>query len=419
MRTKVGYGRSLRVEPLAQPTMRVMLGLVFATTMTVFSNMYITQPVLPIIGAEFGLTPAQAGLSVSALVLAIAASSTFYGVLSDRVGRKPVMVCSVVGLALPTFLCAFAPTFGLLVALRAGQGLLIPGYTAIAITYLQEEAPARTRSLALSYYVMASVAGGFSGRLVGGVITDLTGDWRLSFVFFALVDLALGALLWRFLPVSRHFAGYAERVEAVAGAETVEAPPQRGSFQFGALLEHLRNPALLSVYIIGFSLMFCFLGLFTYLPYYLGRAPFNLPTLWISSAYVVYLVGMFSAPFSARQAERLSRPTILKRGFVIMMVGCLLTLVPTLPTVLLGLVALCFGMFACQSTATALVGESVRDPRKRGSAVSLYQMFFYVGASCGGFVPGLLWQFGGWPPVVGGVLAVLSLGLASLVWLYR
>jgi len=56
--------------------------------------MYLTQPALPLLSAEFGLTPARAGLSISAVAIRIAVASSFYGPLSDNLGRKRVMVGS-------------------------------------------------------------------------------------------------------------------------------------------------------------------------------------------------------------------------------------------------------------------------------------------------------------------------------------
>ncbi len=417
MQEKVLTGRAALT---AEGASRLTIPLIFVATITVFSNMYITQPVLPIIGAEFGLSPSQAGLTISGLVLAIAAASVFYGILSDRVGRKSVMVLSLAGLVLPTILCAVAPNFGWLVAFRVGQGLLIPGYTGIAITYLQEEMPVNQRGIAMGYYVAASVAGGFGGRLVGGVVTEVAHSWRFSFICFALIDLVVAFALWRYLPTSRHFVGRLSlnTGEGDASIITTETASASG-FRMATLLVHLSNRQLVGVYIIGFCLMYSFLGLFTYLPYYLSKPPFDLSTLLISSVYVVYLVGMFSAPLSARLAPRLGRRNIIRIGFGIMLCGVLVTLVPALPVVFVGLLILCFGMFACQSTATALVGESIRAGSGRGSAVSLYQLFFYVGASLGGFVPGLLWQLGGWPPLVAGLAVTQMAGFASATWLCR
>jgi len=101
--------------------------------------------------------------------------------------------------------------------------------------------------------------------------------------------------------------------------------------------------------------------------------------------------------------------------------GSGLTLTPWLITVFVGLVIMCFGMFTTQSTVNAFIGDSVKVEagQGRGSAVSLYQMSFYVGGSIGGFVPGLLWQSGGWLPVVVGCLASLMVGLVAIRWLCR
>ena len=93
--------------------------------------MYITQPILPLISREFGVAPATAGLTVSAVVLAIAVASSAYGPLGDALGRKPVIVWSCALLALPPLLCALTPSFGILLLCRTLQGLLIPGVTAL------------------------------------------------------------------------------------------------------------------------------------------------------------------------------------------------------------------------------------------------------------------------------------------------
>jgi len=63
----------------------------YIATVAVYADMYITQPILPLLSHEFGVAPATAGLTVSIVVLAIALASSAYGPLSDIFGRKPVM----------------------------------------------------------------------------------------------------------------------------------------------------------------------------------------------------------------------------------------------------------------------------------------------------------------------------------------
>jgi hypothetical protein len=63
----------------------------YAGTVAAYADMYVTQPILPLLSAEFGVGAARAGLTVSAVVLAIAAASAFYGPLADALGRRRVM----------------------------------------------------------------------------------------------------------------------------------------------------------------------------------------------------------------------------------------------------------------------------------------------------------------------------------------
>src|SRR5579864_8481142 len=75
----------------------------------VFANMYTTQAILPVFSTDFQISAPTAGLTVSLLVLAVAIGSLFYGPLSDRIGRKPVMVGISFLVIVPTLLCGLAP----------------------------------------------------------------------------------------------------------------------------------------------------------------------------------------------------------------------------------------------------------------------------------------------------------------------
>jgi len=406
MTNKILDARSLeqRIKATERTTSegRALVVLCLATV-AVFSNMYATQPILPVIGQEFGLLPSEAGLTISTMVLAIATSAVFYGLLSDRIGRRPVIIGSTLALTIPTLLCAVAPNFVLLIICRIGQGLLIPGFVAITITYIHEEFTA-WRGVAVGWYTAASIMGGFTGRLQGGLMTEFV-NWRFAFVTFGIINLLSGYALWRYLPTSRNFA----------------RRKTRAGFNLSELLACLKNRRLLGAYLLGPAIFLPFIGLFTYLPYYLTRPPFNLSTVVVSFIFVVYLAGVVAAPISGRFSGRLGRRRVMAIGVIMMAGGSGLTLTPWLITVFVGLVIMCFGMFTTQSTVNAFIGDSVKVEagQGRGSAVSLYQMSFYVGGSIGGFVPGLLWQSGGWLPVVVGCLASLMVGLVAIRWLCR
>src|SRR5438874_11414704 len=79
----------------------------------IFAHMYTTQAILPVLSYDFHISAPTAGLTVSLLVLAVAFGSLIYGPLSDRIGRKTVMVSTSCLVTIPTLLCRFAPNFAL------------------------------------------------------------------------------------------------------------------------------------------------------------------------------------------------------------------------------------------------------------------------------------------------------------------
>src|SRR3954449_7302332 len=91
-----------------------------------FVTMYSTQAILPELGREFDVSPAEAGLTLTVTVLALAASAWAWGPFSDRHGRKRSLVLASALLVLPTVGVAFAPTFAARLAFRALQGACMP-----------------------------------------------------------------------------------------------------------------------------------------------------------------------------------------------------------------------------------------------------------------------------------------------------
>src|SRR5436190_4394649 len=81
-----------------------------------FATMYSTQAILPELGRAFHVGPAHAGLTISAVVVAIAAGVWIWGPFSDHIGRRRSIVLASALLVVPTLAAAFAPTFAALVA---------------------------------------------------------------------------------------------------------------------------------------------------------------------------------------------------------------------------------------------------------------------------------------------------------------
>jgi MFS transporter, YNFM family, putative membrane transport protein len=351
----------------------------YAGTIAAYAAMYVTQPLLPLLAEEFGVGAARAGLTVSAVILAIAVASAAYGPLSDALGRKRVMAGATALLALATLACAFAPSFRALVALRALQGALVPGMTAVSVAYAGERFQTRDLPAVVGGIIAASVVGGLLGRVLSGAVAAWLG-WRAAFALFALVAAVAAVLLERGL----HDGATRER--------------RSGAAAWGGMLGHLRDPRLAGAYLVGGSLFFGWTGIFTYLPFHLSAAPYGLSTASVSSVYLVYAAGIVASSVSGRLSGRLPPRRLITIGLLGAGAGMAILLARPLALVVAGLVLLVLGAFTTQAITPAFVNVTAKHAK--GGASALYLASYYVGGTLGSILPGLALQAAGWPAVV-------------------
>jgi YNFM family putative membrane transporter len=132
--------------------------------------------------------------------------------------------------------------------------------------------------------------------------------------------------------------------------------------------------------------------------------------------FLTYLGGTLGSMLSGRLAGSLSQPACMIAGILILMAGTAVTLSASLPWIIAGLTINAFGFFLAHSMASSWVGKHAA--RARGSASALYLVFYYVGASLGGFWLEPFWQAGGWMGVTLGswLVLLITFGIAALLW---
>ena len=130
-----------RGEPGFRP---IAIGLFFAG-FTTFALLYATQPLLPALVDDYGIAPATASLAVSVSTAAVAIGIIPASALSERWGRRPVMIGSLVAAVVLGLAAAVAPDFGLLLVLRGLGGIGSTMFTVSAMALLVRLAPPRLR----------------------------------------------------------------------------------------------------------------------------------------------------------------------------------------------------------------------------------------------------------------------------------
>lgn len=358
-------------------------------------NLYAPQAILPTLAAEFHVAPVAVGLTISSTTLAVALCGPFAGALADRLGRKRVIVASLLLVAVPTLLCAFARTLPLLVGLRFAQGVFMPAIFAGAIGYIGERWDRAEVGRAMALYVAATVGGGFAGRFIGGAAASLA-DWHWSFVALAALDVGAGLLVWLLLPDTGVQGAKVSILQSAA-----------------AILGHLRDRRLLSAYCVGFTVLFGLVTMFTYVNFHLAGPPYGLHAGQLGLVFCVYLIGIAVTPTAGWWIDRLGQRRMLLLATAVSALGCAVTLLPSLWAVVAGLAIFCSGAFVCQSAATSYVG--LVAGANRSSAAGLYLTFYYAGGAMGAVLPGLVWAQGGWPACVAVAILVQAImaGIAS------
>lgn len=373
---------------------RTVLAL-FSGGFATFALLYCVQPMMPVLSKEFAINATQSSLILSVSTAMMALGLLITGPISDRLGRKPVMVFSLFSAALFTIASAFMPTWEGVLVTRAMIGLSLSGLAAVGMTYLSEEIHPQHIGLAMGLYIGGNAIGGMSGRLITGVLSDYV-SWHVALLVMGLIALVAAGVFWKILPESRNF----------------RARPLHPRSLWDGFVVQFRDAGLPLLFLEGFLVMGAFVTMFNYIGYRLLAEPYNLSQAVVGLCSVVYLSGIYSSAKAGAVADRLGRRKVLWACILMMLVGVTLTLFTPLAVVVVGVLIFTFGFFGAHSVASSWIGR--RAVTAKGQASSLYLFCYYVGSSVAGTAGGLFWHYAGWNGigVFIGVLLLIALVVA-------
>ena len=358
---------------------------VCALVTAAFTNIYITQPILPVLEAEFEVTTAQVSFTVSFVILGIVLSNLLFGYLSDRLPIHPILCVGGFFVAAGGVVCAITSEFHILVGARTVQGFFIPALTTSLAAWLSKNLPQERLSVVMGTYVAATVLGGLGGRLLGGWIHPPL-HWRYAFISAAVLIAVTATMAVIVLPARRSRPENSIREQEEPSSGFVYLLTRKDLFPF---------------YLCGATGLLMFSSIFNYLPYRLSDTPFHFSTEMITMVYLVYILGIFLGPLAGQISRRYGGGNTLILGCLVLGGALALLLISSVWAVIIGLLALCGGFFTIHATAVGLLNQKLSNSHGRVNA--LYVLFYYAGGWIGITMAGFFFEAMGWSGMILGV----------------
>lgn len=349
----------------------------FTVGLATFALLYFVQPILPILSKEFNVSPANSSLALSLSTGMLSLGLLITGPLSDALGRKKVMVISLIAAAIFTLLSSVMTSWHGILLIRALVGLSVSGVAAVAMTYLSEEIHPSYVALSIGLYISGNSVGGMSGRLITGVVADYF-SWRFAVILLGTFALISAIAFWKMLPESRHFKSSSLKPKTL----------------LINLKLHFRDEGLPLLFAEAFLLMGSFITMFNYIGYRLLEAPYHFSQTVVGLLSVVYLTGTYSATKAGALTSKHGRGKVLLVAISTMLIGCIITMFSSIWAIMLGMMILTTGFFAAHAVASGWVGK--RAKRAKAQASSLYLFGYYVGSSIAGTLGGVFWMHFAW-----------------------
>jgi len=179
----------------------------------------------------------------------------------------------------------------------------------------------------------------------------------------------------------------------------------------------LRSRRLIATFGVGFNVLFSLVGVFTWITFYLAAPPFSLSTTALSSLFFVYLIGLVVTPAAGYLITRVGLRAGIGGAICCSIAGVLLTLVHSLPVVILGITMLSSGVFIAQTASQSHL-RIAAPSGARVTAAGLYLTCYYLGGTAAGVLPGAFWAIGKWPACVAFIVAmqIIGLSIALIGW---
>jgi Bcr/CflA subfamily drug resistance transporter len=377
--------------------------LILLTALSVLSlNMFL--PSLANMAEDFAVDYALVSLSIAGYLALTSVLQVIMGPLSDRYGRRPILLIGLFIFAIASLVCALATDIWVFLAFRVLQGAIISG-AALTRAVIRDMAPEREAASMMGYVGMVMAIAPMLGPAFGGLLDEMFG-WRASFYVFFVFGLMILALCWADLGETN-----------VTRSDTI-----RGQFRtYPELFGSRRFWAYTLCMTMSTGAFYTFLA---------GAPLIASQSFAMSPAVLGIVIGTITAGFmfgsflSGRYARRFKTTTMMLAGRIVasagLAVGIVLVLFGVVHPVTLFGATICVGIGNGLTMPSATAGALSVRPGLAGSASGLSGALGVLGGAVLTTLTGSLVTLGAGPL---GLLIIMILctltGLAATLYIAR
>ena len=354
-----------------------------------------TDPLLPLIASEYGVTTGAAAGAVTAFALSYGLLQVVCGPLGDRYGRYRTIAGAALVSAFGSAACAIAPSLDALVVARFVSGATIGAFIPLALAWIGDTVAYERRQPLLARFLVGQMLGVAFGTAAAGWLGEHFG-WRSIFFALSALLLLIAVLLW---------------LEIRANPLAARAGAGRGAIgqslrRMPSMLLQWRLQVLLAT---GYVEGLCIFGALAFVPVYLQRE-FTVGPGMAGTLTAAYAGGgLVYAVFSRRAVRRLGERGMVAAGGTALAMGYVgLAIAPWIPLAAVGIALVGAGFYMFHTTVQIHVTQVPHE--ERGTAVALFATFLFFGQASGVWLAARVVDAAGMTPV----FLAAAMGLAAL-----
>ncbi len=365
--------------------------LMYVTVVTI-GAIYVPQPLLPEISRYFNQSMNTVSLIISVALIPLAIVPIIYGYILSYFAPKKLILVSLLILVFINFFISVSQNIYWVIVLRLFEGFLISAVLTSNMTYISLSAESNKVSLYMSYYIATTIMGGFSGRLISGIIAYFS-SWRFSF-YFVTLSFVIGVLLVFY---------FVSDVSSEKKSESLLA----------GYLSVVKSNLYFFVYLAVFCMFFVFAAMTNFLPFRIESIDKGSSQITIALAYSGYLMGIFVSFFATKFVKIFGNQIkTMLFGFIVYIIATIILDIANIYVIFVGMFIFCGGMFLIHSVASGFLNQLAKD--KKGIVNGIYIASYYSGGVIGSYAPGFVYKQFGWYAFSIVLILILLVGLVSI-----